>query len=308
MMFPDNDLPSSTGGGDGVALLRARGVFDDGRGATVAGLLAAGRGDAPDGLGPVVWVADIGSTNSALAAVAASGAAAGIVLTADHQSAGRGRRDRRWVTEPGDALLVSVLFRVPASPEALGAVSTAVAVAACTALRRTGFDGVAIKWPNDLVVDLDGTRHKIAGVLAQSAMSAPAAGAAQAEADVVVGMGLNVEGRRLGQLVPERPVAALGDLVARRGSGRTPERPGLLAAILTELEAWSDGGPVRDATSLWEAYRGCSATLGHRVVVTTDDEVIEGIAVDMSPTGALVVDTGEVVREIVVGDVVTARA
>src|SRR5436189_240411 len=66
--------------------------------------------------GPVVWQAETGSTNDEAAARARAGAPEGLVVGADHQTAGRGRRGRTWVARPGDALLVSVLLRPPVAP------------------------------------------------------------------------------------------------------------------------------------------------------------------------------------------------
>ncbi|MEM1334906.1 MAG: biotin--[acetyl-CoA-carboxylase] ligase, partial [Actinomycetota bacterium] len=102
-----------------------------------------------------------------------------VVLRADHQTAGRGRLDRRWEAPPGANLLVSILFRQPpARPQVL---TQAVACAALAAVDRwCSPNGVAagLKWPNDLVVD----DRKLAGVLAQRHETGP----------VVVGIGLNV--------------------------------------------------------------------------------------------------------------------
>src|SRR5262252_7179550 len=81
----------------------------------------------------VRWVAETGSTNADLADLAAAGAAEGLVLVADHQTAGRGRLDRTWVSPAGSSLLLSVLLRpaIPASDAAL--VTLAMALAAVNA-------------------------------------------------------------------------------------------------------------------------------------------------------------------------------
>ena len=74
----------------------------------------------------VRWVATTGSTNADALALARDGAPEGIVVVADHQRAGRGRRDRTWVAPPGGSLLLSVLLRPPA--RLAGAVTMAAAV------------------------------------------------------------------------------------------------------------------------------------------------------------------------------------
>ena len=66
--------------------------------------------------GPVEWVSVTGSTNEDMLSAAGQGADHGSVLVADHQTAGRGRRDRSWTDNPGSSLLVSVLLRPPRPP------------------------------------------------------------------------------------------------------------------------------------------------------------------------------------------------
>src|SRR3954467_10569212 len=110
----------------------------------------------------VTWVAETGSTNADLVAAAMADAPDRTVLATDHQTAGRGRLDRRWDAPPGSNLLVSMLLRhVPDDPHVL---SQRVALAAVAACRREADVQVTIKWPNDLL--LDGA--KLAGILAQA--------------------------------------------------------------------------------------------------------------------------------------------
>jgi BirA family transcriptional regulator, biotin operon repressor / biotin---[acetyl-CoA-carboxylase] ligase len=119
----------------------------------------------------VTRVETTGSTNADLVAAARAGAAHGSVLVADHQSAGRGRLDRRWEAPPGANLLCSILLREVEDPHvAVRRVSVAAA--------QTGGDHVRLKWPNDLVVG----EAKVAGVLAE--LVEPGV--------VVVGIGVNL--------------------------------------------------------------------------------------------------------------------
>ena len=108
----------------------------------------------------VEHVAETGSTNADLLATAAERPDRS-VLVADHQTAGRGRLDRRWDAPPGANLLVSILFHdVPAHPSEL---TRRVALAAVDACAEVAGVDVALKWPNDLLV---GDR-KLAGILAE---------------------------------------------------------------------------------------------------------------------------------------------
>ena len=74
------------------------------------------------------------------------------MAVAEHQSAGRGRLDRRWESPPGASLLVSVLFRPEFDPAELHLCTAAVALAAAEACRRVAGVGPVLKWPNDLLV------------------------------------------------------------------------------------------------------------------------------------------------------------
>lgn len=123
-----------------------------------------------------VWsVGETGSTNADLTAAGSDGAPDRTVLVTAHQTAGRGRLDRRWDAPPGTNLLVSILFRtVPEPPVEL---THRVALAAIRAVRAVAGVEARLKWPNDVLVD----GRKLAGILAQRVDDA-----------VVVGMGLNV--------------------------------------------------------------------------------------------------------------------
>lgn len=258
---------------------------DDPRAAALAAALRDTR------FGSIGWVGETGSTNADLLELGTR-LADGTVLVADHQTAGRGRRDRTWVTAPGDALLISVLLRPRVAKSAFGLLTAAVAVAAAEACRGSGHDAVAIKWPNDLVIGQPPERRKVAGVLAQSSVTAD-------DAVVVVGMGLNLISARLG------PMAATAAALDELGPGISAPR--LAELVLGRLDPLLAAVESGDHSDLWDRYRSLSATLGTHVRVTLDDRTIEGQAVDIEPTGALLVDTATSRESVVVGDVVSLR-
>jgi BirA family biotin operon repressor/biotin-[acetyl-CoA-carboxylase] ligase len=229
---------------------------------------------------PLGWqvqvVDETGSTNADLVRAAANGAADRTVLAARHQTAGRGRLDRRWDASPGSNLLVSLLFTsVPEVPHVL---TQRVALAAAVACERVAGVRAALKWPNDLLVD----GAKLAGVLAESAT----VGGHQV---VVVGIGINV------RWSPEG--------AARLGEGVDPLD--VLAALLAAYdELPHDVGPM---------YRSQLATIGCRVRVELSAGVLavgalEGVAADVDADGRLVViDDEGVTHRVAVGDVVHLR-
>jgi BirA family biotin operon repressor/biotin-[acetyl-CoA-carboxylase] ligase len=256
--------------------------------------------------GDVRLVAETGSTNADVAALARSGAPEGVVLVADHQTHGRGRLDRTWQAPPASSLLLSILTRPAAAVEAggpglgLGQVhllSTAVGVAAADAARSmTGAD-IRLKWPNDLVVTMDGSVRKVSGILAESVLDG-----ARIDA-VVVGIGLNVNWPA--ELPPD-----LADLAVALNAlaGGPVDRTALLVDLLDRFSAWYGALGTPDGPRLLlERYRSLSATLGSQVRAELDGETVEGLAVDLTRDGHLVLSVGGATREIVAGDVVHLR-
>lgn len=240
-------------------------------------------------------VAEAASTNAALAAQAAAGAPSGQVLIAEHQTAGRGRLDRTWITPPRSGVTMSVLVRphdVPLSRWPWLALLTGLAVAA--AVRREARVTAGLKWPNDVVV---GDR-KLAGVLVERVESGSALPAA------ILGMGLNVS------LRPEDlPMAKATSIVAEGGA--TADRTVLARSVLRTLEGllgdWQRH--CGDASSgLQSAYVDACTTVGQRVrVVLSTTDAVEGDAVGIDDAGRLLLRTEHGQMAVGAGDVVHLR-
>jgi BirA family biotin operon repressor/biotin-[acetyl-CoA-carboxylase] ligase len=259
----------------------------------------------------VRWVDETGSTNADALALARQGAPEGIVLVADHQTAGRGRQGRTWEAPAAASLLVSVLLRPPA--EVAGLVTMAVSVAAATAVQQVAGFAPRIKWPNDLVWPGDGSApdRKLGGVLAEAdwpARSPADAGWSPPPPDervvVVVGMGLNINW-------PDALPDELRDIAiaANHVAGHTLDREAVLIAFLEALSAgYTELVQQRSASRLFADWRQRSATLGNRVRVDLGTNDLTGTAVDITAEGHLVLLTDEGDRRtIAVGDVVHLR-
>jgi BirA family transcriptional regulator, biotin operon repressor / biotin---[acetyl-CoA-carboxylase] ligase len=218
----------------------------------------------------VRWFAELDSTNRLAAELARAGAPDGVVVGADHQTAGRGRRGRRWESRPGGSLLVSVVLR-PVPP----LVTLAAGVAAAEACEAVAGRPVRLKWPNDLLVD---GHRKVGGILSELVGDA-----------AVVGLGVNLTWAPPG-------AASLGPSGPGSGvAGPEVDRDGLLAAYLRALDR-PDG--------VLDRYRARCATLGRHVRVQLPRETVEGRATDVDEEGRLVVDG----RRIGAGDVVHLSA
>jgi BirA family biotin operon repressor/biotin-[acetyl-CoA-carboxylase] ligase len=218
----------------------------------------------------VEHVATTGSTNDDLLASAGQRPDRS-VLVADYQHAGRGRRDRVWTAMPGANLLASMLFHhVPAEAMEL---PRRVSLATVEACRRFTPAVLALKWPNDVLLD----DRKLAGVLAQRT----------AAGTVVVGIGVNIGWAPDGASWLGPDVAPL--------------------ELLAEVLAAYDRLPA-SAHQLRDRYRGELATLGRRVRVELPDGELFGIATDLAYDGRLVVvDDAGTAHRLSVGDVVHLR-
>jgi BirA family biotin operon repressor/biotin-[acetyl-CoA-carboxylase] ligase len=199
------------------------------------------------------------STNERAKALAAAAAPHGTLVTADEQSAGRGRQGRVWSAPPGSAVLMSVILRELDERHAL--LPLAAAVAVCEALPVQA----AVKWPNDVWID----RRKVAGILVEAR---PQAGWA------VLGIGLNVTTE---SFPPELADTATSLHLA--GVDSTPDR--LLVDLLSVLPRWLDAPPGE----VLAAWRSRDALMGDPVKWSAGT----GIAAGIDDSGALLVDTGD---------------
>lgn len=262
----------------------------------------------------VRWVAETGSTNADALALGRDGEPEGIVVVADHQTAGRGRLGRTWQAPPGASLLCTILLRPAAS--FASATTMAVAVSAAEAVEELTGAAPGLKWPNDLVWPGDGSMadRKLAGILAEvdwPASSHIASGWREPRPTdrlvVAVGIGINVA---WGDGVPDdltEVAVALDHIV---GADRAPGREQVLVAMLRRLDArYRDLASSPDAIDrLRLAWRERSATIGRRVRVDLGADDVVGTAVDVTAEGHLVVETLEGERRtIAVGDVVHLR-
>ena len=168
-----------------------------------------------------------GSTNAVLLTEAPDRP---VLLAAETQTAGRGRRGRKWRSAPGAGATFSILRRMRCTPAALVGLPIAVGAAAARALRALGARGVTLKWPNDLMA----RRRKLGGILIET-RSAATAGAAQTL--VVVGVGINCRRQPRLRARLGRGVAALEELL-RRPVARNAVIGAVGRGVLAALADW----------------------------------------------------------------------
>jgi BirA family transcriptional regulator, biotin operon repressor / biotin---[acetyl-CoA-carboxylase] ligase len=223
------------------------------------------------------------STNDLALAACASAANNGLVILAEEQTAGRGRRGRSWTAPPRSSILMSVVLFPPAgAPTGCGSawLTALAAVATAEVVTEWTSRAAAIKWPND--VRLDG--NKIAGILVERAALTPAHPASSSDlrgADTagaaVVGIGLNVNVSR--DWLPLPLSAAATSIQIERHSA--VDRSLLARDLIRRLDSWyalwcSDG-----PRALSGAWRSFSEHLGTIVRVTTPGGQKVGTLVDL---------------------------
>jgi BirA family biotin operon repressor/biotin-[acetyl-CoA-carboxylase] ligase len=248
----------------------------------------------PAGLWREVRVVEqTGSTNVDLAKAARAGADEGLVIVAEHQTAAKGRLGRSWTAPARSGLSFSVLLRpVDVDIARWSLLPLLIGVATAVATASVSDVVIGLKWPNDLMIG----ERKLAGILAERVDSA--AGPA-----VVIGIGLNVSLK-----TEELPVESATSLTLANAT--VTDRDTILRAVLRAIEgeytSWRlDGG---DSHALLARYRDLCITLGRVVrAELPGDQTIEGDAVDVDPTGSLVIETSAGRRAVSAGDVVHLR-
>ena len=225
----------------------------------------------------------IDSTNTALLQRPFRMSRTPLALFAELQTAGRGRRGRRWLSTLGGALTFSLRWSFSEGISRLSGLSLAVGVAIVRALALFGVD-VALKWPNDVLLN----GKKLAGVLIEVSGDAPNSTTA------VIGVGINL--RTL--IGVEQAVAALDEIA--HPIGRNVLAVALLDALYEVLSAFATDG-FRAWRSAWEQ---CHAYQAQPVLLLpAQGDAIEGVALGVDDEGALRLQTAQGVQLFHVGDV-----
>jgi BirA family biotin operon repressor/biotin-[acetyl-CoA-carboxylase] ligase len=214
------------------------------------------------------------STNERAKELAMSGAAGGLVVTADEQTAGRGRRGNAWFAPPGSCLLYSALAR-PFAADQSPLLPLAVPIAVCEAAEAVAPVRCQVKWPNDVWID----ERKVAGVLVEARPD---------EGWAVIGVGLNVAIAE-DDFPPELRGTAASLLPTEAEGGLPPGgAPGVaraLSALNEALGRWTDASD----DEVLSAFRARDALCGRRI----SWEGGEGVAREIDERGHLVVEKSD---------------
>ncbi len=215
----------------------------------------------------------------------------GTIVISKVQKGGRGRLARRWGS-PSGGLWFSLVLRPRVSAHLAPRFTQAAAVGVAKALWSFGVEA-RIKWPNDLLVTGPGEDRmegKVCGILAE-------AGVGDRRLDfVLLGIGVNANLDLADLDIPDREVTTL-----RSKLGHDVDLVELLGVILSRLE--DELERIEDFDAVLDDWRALNCTLGKLVRVERFGELLEGRAADLTPEGALLLETPEGVIELFEGEV-----
>jgi BirA family biotin operon repressor/biotin-[acetyl-CoA-carboxylase] ligase len=234
----------------------------------------------------IAHVAVTGSTNEDMAQILGEQDARGLVIVADYQEHGTGRKGRAWVAPPGSALLCTIALPDALPTTGIWAVPFWVALIVRDAFAQFGVDA-ALQWPNDVLI----AGRKVAGILCISRVAGDYAW-------VGCGIGINVQRPGNAQEIAaiDPPPAFLSD------SARGAERDAVLQTLLQCAGARYEllESPERIVHE-WEAAANVPGAR-YRILLEGESEPFEATALRLKNNGALLVDHDGVQREVTLAD------
>ncbi len=244
----------------------------------------------------IIFLKETDSTNTRVTQLARDGEAEGLVVWADAQTAGKGRRGRSWESPAGDNLYFSVLLRPETAPGKAPMLTLIMACAAARAIDRVfgvcslseGGEGPQIKWPNDLVL----AQKKICGILTEMYLNGTAID------HVVIGTGINVNVSEFPEELRQKATSLLLE------TGRRTDRERLLEAILEEFDRlYQQFISVQDLSFLQEEYNEKLVNKNREVLVLEPGQEYQGVARGINSKGELLVETEDGIKSVFAGEV-----
>lgn len=215
----------------------------------------------------------------------------GTVVLADCQTGGQGRMGRSFASPPGVGIYLSMIFVPPGSAQDLGLLTSYAGLAVCNALERVCGVSAQIKWPNDIIIG----GKKVCGILTRLISDAETNTITHA----VLGIGINVLQRQFAPELAEKAISVW------QATGVEHSRAQITTQLILELrrmlfaERWLET-PPKEAIEL---LRARSCTLGRSVLVVSPSDSRQGTAVDIAPSGALLVQFGTQTETVFSGEV-----
>ncbi len=237
--------------------------------------------------------AEIGSTNSYLLGEPRPAPGRYRVALAEHQTNGRGRRDRVWVSPPSTGLCMSMAFTFADMPSDLPSLSLAVGIGIAQSLEQLGMQDVGLKWPNDIVA----RNGKLGGILSEVHPIR------RDGVTVVVGIGLNIDfgNNNVGRDIASS-IGRATDLAANIDDlpSRNEISAGIIDSLVDVMMRFRDAGflPFHKLWSKYDWLQGREVTL--EMAKATSAGIAEGVDTD----GALLLNVGADTQRVTSGSVV----
>jgi BirA family biotin operon repressor/biotin-[acetyl-CoA-carboxylase] ligase len=242
---------------------------------------------------------EIDSTNSRAIQLASQGAGEGLIILARAQTAGRGRLGRTWYSALGAGIYMSILLRPKNRMPSLSLSTIAAGLAVANAVHLVAGIKLGLKWVNDLVF----ANRKVGGILAemqnQQSNEPIKAIRDQTQQALIIGIGINICSNNV-QLPDELigKVHWLEDI-----AGHAIDRNLLVSQIANELEQIFDLLYAGKTTPILDGWRKYSATLGEHIQANLGNKTIEGLALDITDSGALIVQTSTGKQDLCAGEI-----
>ena len=229
---------------------------------------------------------EISSTMDVAKELAKKGAEEGTIVVAEHQTSGRGRLKREWLS-PGGGIYFTLILRPKISPVYAPRINLMASVAVAKTIGRLFGLRAELKWPNDVLIE----GKKVCGILAEM----------DAETDAInfvnLGVGINAN----------TPITQLGKMATslKDALGKEISRKKLLSSVLTEIAKQQARLTQEDLLKEWKSL---SVTLNKQVRIVAPSEVIVGRAIDIDTSGALIIrEKDGSLRSAVAGDCIHLR-
>ena len=219
---------------------------------------------------PVLIHHSLDSTNAEALRAIDSGAAAPFVVTAERQTAGRGRRGRKWVSPFAENIYYSLVLRMDGGMRQLEGLSLVVGLAVLSALRAVGLSDAGLKWPNDVLVG----NKKIAGILLELV------GDPADVCHVVLGIGINVN-MRLASEVDQAWTSVFLE------SGRLVNRNTLISRLNDSLLMYLKRHAAEGFTAIQAEWEQNHLWQGREVSLIAGVHQVEGTVMGIDQQGAL---------------------
>ena len=231
---------------------------------------------------------DIDSTNTYLMQ-SADESRHGHVCLSEQQRQGRGRRGRQWVSPFGKNLYASVSWVYDLPPSGLSGLTLHIGITIARCLEQQGFEGVRLKWPNDLFVG----RQKLGGILLE--MSGEMEGGCR----IVAGLGLNIHMESAASDEIDQAWTSLGLMDEKAGVSRNRVAGQVLSSMIEGLDDYASKGN-RNLAQQWQQY---DLVAGEQVDLYLPDRIISGRAAGIDDHGGLLIESDEGLHSYHAGEV-----